>query len=328
MIEYQADQPAFPASTTKIMTAILALEADILDSVVTVSASAVDLPAGSSKVGLLAGEEIRIKDVLAGMMTASGNDTANVIAETLAGSQSLFADQMNAKAAELGLTGTHFVNAHGLHDASHVITARDMAVLAAYAMKNELFRELVSLRSYVMPTTNSHPYSGCGLFTNTNSFLQFGETALKSDLIDHYGGIKTGTTTPAGICLVSSATTKTGHELITVVFGVSNQSPGSVYTYSKTLFDAAAGTIAATLPTATPVPTPPATEPRSSDVPGETSLTPTASEPAPDDPDGRQGFCTWQNPWFVILLLLLSMTVILALLNLYRMRRSRRRRRR
>ena len=324
MIEFKADEPAFPASTTKIMTAVLALEAGILDQMVTVSAAAVDIAAGSSKVGLIAGEEIRFKDVLAGMMTASGNDAANVVAETLGGSQAAFADLMNSKAAGLGLGGTHFVNAHGLHDAAHVTTARDMATLAAYAMKNEQFRELAALRSYVMPVTNMHPYNGWGLFYSTNNFLRFGETALKSDLIDHYSGIKTGTTTPAGVCLVSSAVTKTGHELIAVVFGVPGKSAVSVYAYSRTLLEAAAQMIVAAQPTATPEPTKVETDATTPDA----SPAVTSAPSVPVDPDASDNFYTWQNPWYLLLLFLLVLLIVLAIFNLVRMRRRRSRNRR
>jgi len=328
LIESQIDEPAFPASTTKILTAILALEADMLERTVTVSASAVELAAGSSKVGLIAGEEIQINDLLAGLMIASGNDAANAIAETMAGSQSDFAILMNAKADELGLTGTNFVNAHGLHDPAHVTTARDMAHLAAYAMQNDQFRELASLRQYNMPITNKHPYSGWGLFNNTNSFIQFGETALQSSLISQYTGIKTGTTTPAGSCLVSSAVTSTGHELIAVVFGVSPNSPVSIYAYSRTLFEAAASIILASQPTPTaprPIETEPVQTAETSELkPSDSQL---SAEPTPAQPITE--FYNWQNPWYLLLLALLVLLIVLALTNLHRMsRRADRRKRR
>ena len=139
LIAANADQAVFPASTTKIMTAVLVLEADRLDQIVAVSPTAIALPSGSSKIGLIAGEEMRIRDLLAGLMLGSGNDAANVLAEALAGSNEAFAGLMNAKATELGMNGSHFCNPSGLHDPAHVVTARDMAILAAYAMKTSFF---------------------------------------------------------------------------------------------------------------------------------------------------------------------------------------------
>lgn len=321
LLEYKIDDPAYPASTTKIMTAILALESDMLERSVTVSASATDIIAGSSKVGLIAGEEIQFKDVLAGLMIASGNDAANVIAESLAGSSSGFAGLMNAKAAELGLTGTNFVNAHGLHDAAHVTTARDMAHLAAYAMQNDQFRQLAALSRYNMPATNKHPYSGWGMFNSTNSFLQFGDTVLQSDLISHYTGIKTGTTTPAGVCLVSSALTRDGHELIAVVFGVPSKSPVSIYAYSRTLFETAARMIAANQTTPTAAPQPSGTEPLQTIESNETmpSQTQPSAEPTPSEP--QTGIYHWRNPWYWLLLALLALLIVLAVANLRSMRR-------
>jgi len=327
LIDYKIDEPAYPASTTKIMTSILALEADMLERMVTVSASAVDIAAGSSKVGLIAGEEVRFEDILAGMMVASGNDAANVIAETLAGSQSEFAALMNAKAAGLGMSGTNFVNAHGLHDVAHVTTARDMAHLAAYAMQNDQFRELAILRQYIMPTTNKHPYSGWGLFNNTNSFLQFGETALQSDLISQYTGIKTGTTTSAGVCLVSSAVTRDGHELIAVVFGVPSKSPVSIYAYSRTLFETAARMLAASQPTPA-ITQPSATEPVLTSETTEVTFSETRPSAEPTSAQPQTGFYNWQNPWYLLLLILLALLIVLAIANLRVMnRRSARRRR-
>jgi D-alanyl-D-alanine carboxypeptidase (penicillin-binding protein 5/6) len=99
IVENQADLPVYPASTTKIMTAILAIESGILDHTVTVSETAVKLPYGSSRAGFLATEQVVLKDVLYGLLLASGNDAANILAEALAGSQEAFAAQMNAKAA-------------------------------------------------------------------------------------------------------------------------------------------------------------------------------------------------------------------------------------
>jgi energy-coupling factor transporter ATP-binding protein EcfA2 len=134
VIEHQADKISYPASTTKIMTALLALENLPPDLETTVSENAVALGSASSKVGLLAGEVVRVRDLIAGLLVASGNDAANVLAETLDGTYEQFASRMNLKAAELGLTNTHFCNPSGLHDDSHVTTARELALLADHAI--------------------------------------------------------------------------------------------------------------------------------------------------------------------------------------------------
>jgi D-alanyl-D-alanine carboxypeptidase len=327
-----ADLTVWPASTTKIMTAILTLEADILDKTVTVSPTAVNLPYGSSKVGYMAGEVVVVRDVLAGLMLGSGNDAANVLAETLGGSQEGFAAAMNQKAMELGLSGSHFSNPSGLHDELHYVTARDMAVLAAYAMKNEQFRDLVTTATYSMPATNMHPFSGWGMFNNTNRFIQFGKTALSSALLDHYQGIKTGSTDVAGNNLVSAAVTRNGHELVAVIFGVPlNSKKGNPYIYSRTLFEAAAAKLGT--PAATAAPTPTATTSAATaaatTMPSTTTLTQQTSSvgqqetKAGPDPLGR---FLMENPWRTsFLVLLIFFLLLIALIILY-FRYTRRRR--
>lgn len=296
------DDRVFPASTTKIMTALLALETGDLDQVITVSAQAVQLSANASKAGLLAGEQITLRDALAGLMLVSGNDAATAIAETLAGSTNAFAERMNARAEELGMTSTLFVNANGLHDANHYTTARDMTILAAAAWQYPLFRELAALERYSMPPTNLHPYSGWGLLTNTNRFLQFGNDVLGSEYISHYDGIKTGTTTQAGACLVSAATTVSGHELIAVIFGVPIDSVSSVFIDSRMLLSAAA----AALP-------PAGTETVASESEGQTTASSeleTLETTVPEDsPDGLVP----EMPMWCIGLLLATGLVIIAL---------------
>ena len=346
LLAYNADTAAYPASTTKIMTAILALEADILGKTATVSESAVKLLSSSSKVGFIAGEIVQMRDVIGGMMTVSGNDAANVVAEKLAGSQESFAALMNKKAIGLGMTGTNYVNAHGLHDENHYTTARDMAVLAAYAMKNKQFRELVTLERYSMPATNKHPYSGWGMFINTNKFLQFGEDTLKSSLIDEYTGIKTGTTTPAGSCLVSAAKLKSGHELIAVVFGVTNKTTGNVYIYSRTLLNAAAEILAAGGPTAAettsaatstdaatsaaPVETTAVSTSLSTEMTIQPTTAITQSESAtsgePTESGSAAGFFSWQNPLGPTFMIIVTLAALLAALNILYFRSHRRRR--
>jgi D-alanyl-D-alanine carboxypeptidase (penicillin-binding protein 5/6) len=179
------------ASTTKIMTAVIALERSGADEIVTVS----DVAAAKegSSAYLSGGDEIKMSDLLYGLMLNSGNDAAAAVAEHIAGGESEFADLMNEKAAEIGLSNTHFSNPSGLDDDEHYTTARDMANLAAYAMKNEKFREIVSA-----PTHKA-------VISNTGNTLYFSNHNKMIELYDGATGIKTGYTKKTGRCLVSSA---------------------------------------------------------------------------------------------------------------------------
>jgi D-alanyl-D-alanine carboxypeptidase (penicillin-binding protein 5/6) len=182
-------KPLYPASITKIMTAILALESDRLDEDVVVSERAryVD----GSRIYLSEGERKPLLDLVYGMMLNSGNDAAVAIAEHLGGSVEQFAEMMNEKAKALGAHDTHFVNPNGLPDEEHVTTALDMANIARYALQNSLFREIV--------TTKTMPWNGQewqSTLINTNEMLW-----------DYEGmtGIKTGYTHAAGQTYVGSA---------------------------------------------------------------------------------------------------------------------------
>ena len=213
-----ADEKKYPASTTKIMTAILAIENLDMQAQSTVSNNAVmSISWDSSKLGLYEGETFSNYDLVAGMMVASGNDAANVLAEAVSGSVEAFIELMNKKASELGCTGTHFSNAHGLTDENHYTTVSDMAKIAYYAMKNETFRSIVSLKSFELPATDK--CSDRRYFINTNNLLTKERTA------DYYyspaTGIKTGYTDAALHCLVASAE-KDNVRLISVVLGASN----------------------------------------------------------------------------------------------------------
>ncbi|MDD2458811.1 MAG: serine hydrolase [Eubacteriales bacterium] len=232
----------YPASTTKIMTALIALDHLALDHQLTVSATALDLPSDAARAGLVEGETISVRDTLAALMLRSGNEAANMIAEAVSGSQQLFAARMNHQARLLGLQQTHFENAHGLHDREHQTTALDIAQLAAKAMANPLFRDLVSTPVYALAATNKHPYNGWNFLTSTNLRLLLGESAnYQSDLLDSITGIKTGTTAAAGQCLVSSAITVDGQELIAVLLGVQGNDPeGNLVVYSRALLESGA----------------------------------------------------------------------------------------
>ena len=151
LYEKAADEKAYPASTTKIMTALVTLETlkkydSPIDQLIEVPRCAEGVE--GSSLYLKAGERISIEDLLYGLMLVSGNDAAVALAEVIGGSQEEFVEMMNIRAAELGCTGTNFVNPNGLFDDNHYTTARDMALIACEAMKNETFRKIVGSQQW------------------------------------------------------------------------------------------------------------------------------------------------------------------------------------
>lgn len=179
------------ASTTKIMTSLLALERGRPDEVVTASEQAVRVEGTS--IGLRAGDQITLKTLVCGMLLESGNDAANVTAEYLAGSSEAFAVMMNQRAAEIGMADTHFVTPSGLDDEEHYSTAYDMALLGACAIQNRTFVQICSEQS--LGVSYGTP-EAARTFTNHNRMLTAYEGAI---------GIKTGFTKKSGRCLVSAA---------------------------------------------------------------------------------------------------------------------------
>lgn len=161
----------YPASLTKVMTAIIVLENCELNDIATVSYDAVmTLSSGYVTANLQIGEELTVEQLLYVLMVGSSNDAAIVLAEHVSGSVDEFAKLMNEKATELGCTSTNFVNPNGVHDENHYSTAYDLALISRYAMQNETFRELVSTTSYKLPATNKYDRED-RLFTTTNALL-------------------------------------------------------------------------------------------------------------------------------------------------------------
>lgn len=230
IFEKNADALMYPASTTKILTTYLALTmADVQDTVM-ISQNAVIIPEDSSKLGVTPGQQMNLLDLLYGTMLTSGNDGANAIAEAVSGSIPDFVDLMNAAADAFGCTNTHFANAHGYHDENHFTTARDMAIIARQAMKNETMRQIANTKSYVLPKDN---VSRARQVNTTNKMIRLDEN--KPDCYYEYGtGVKTGHHSAAGWCLVSTAT-KDGVTLLSVVFNASSETRS--YTDSKKLFN-------------------------------------------------------------------------------------------
>lgn len=230
---------SYPASTTKIMTAILTLEHCKLTDTATVSHEAIfTVPIGYSHAYLQEGEELTIEQLLHVLLIPSANDAANVLAEHIAGSISSFTTMMNTKALELGCTGTNFVNANGIHNTNHYSTAYDLALMGRYAMQNETFRKIVSTTKYTLPATNKYP-EPTRFFKQTNLLI----VPDDRDRVDNYyypytTGIKTGYTDAAGNCIVASAK-KDDVEYIVVILGAQNTENGlsARYIDCKKLFD-------------------------------------------------------------------------------------------
>lgn len=202
-----ADDRRAMASTTKIMTAILTIEAGDLDKKFTVDPYAILIE--GTTMGLREGDIVSRRDLLYGILLPSGNDAANAAAVSVAGSVSAFAEKMNEKAAELGLSNTHFVTPSGLDAEGHYTTARDLANLTAYAMKNALFREIVSCKAKTLEFGNP-PYKRT--LYNSNKMLSRYDGAI---------GVKTGFTDNARRCLVSAAQ-REGVTLIAVTLNASD----------------------------------------------------------------------------------------------------------
>lgn len=188
----------YPASTTKVLTAILVLENGNLDDITTVSREAISsIPPGYSSAYLSEGEEISVKSLLEVLLIHSANDSANVLAEYISGSIDSFVDLMNQKATELGCTNTHFTNTNGIQDENHYSTASDLAIIAKYCMQNSTFRTLVAMKSCTIPATNK---SEQRKYINTNDSIIESSEYYREDCI----GIKTGYTSQAKNCLISA----------------------------------------------------------------------------------------------------------------------------
>ncbi|MDD7165090.1 MAG: D-alanyl-D-alanine carboxypeptidase [Clostridia bacterium] len=200
--ENDADAKLPMASTTKIVTAITVIDNFDVEKEVVVPEQSVGTE--GSSIYLRTGEKYKVKDLLYGLMLRSGNDAAETLALTLCGSISNFVKLMNETAVKTGATHSNFINPHGLPDNKHYTTARDLAVISCYAMKNPLFKEIVSAKKHVATELTTGEKK---LWINKNKML------FNFDGAD---GVKTGYTVKAGRCLVSSAA-RDGMEVVCVV---------------------------------------------------------------------------------------------------------------
>lgn len=229
LYEKNSNQKAYPASTTKILTAYIALTqiGDPNTEIIPTKNAIMSVPVGSSLAYFSENEKLTLEQVLFGLLLPSGNDAANIIAEHVSGSSSNFAELMNVTAEKLGATNSHFVNPSGWHNNEHYTTAADLAKIAYNAMKIPKFKEIVSQTRYVMPETNVSKVKRT--FINTNKLLSSGEYYYEAAT-----GIKTGYTSQAGNCLVASAS-KDGVELISVAMGGNTIPVGKSAVYLDTI---------------------------------------------------------------------------------------------
>jgi len=203
--ERNGSTPLPPASTTKVLTAILALESGRLDDSFRVSSDAAETP--PSKINLRPGQRMRLRNLLYAVLLNSANDAAEVVAEGLSGSDEVFAARMNARAHELGATTAHFANPHGLTAPGHVASARDLAVIFRHGLGIPLFRDILETRSVQVPVETSGVQ---WISLHSHNRLLSGYT---------YQVIgKTGYTRPAGRCFVGAAT-HDGRELVIAILG-------------------------------------------------------------------------------------------------------------
>ena len=202
LAEQNSTERMYPASLTKIMTALIAIE-ETEDMEQTTTLPSDIFPSlyeeNASLAGFQPGETVTWKDLLYGVMLPSGAECCLTFARQIAGSEGAFVDLMNKKAEELGMNDTHFANATGLQDKKHYSTVRDIAVLLRYALENETFRQVFTARRYSVPPTAYHSEG----FTFYNTMFQAMDNAGISD--DDILGGKTGYTEKAGLCLASLA---------------------------------------------------------------------------------------------------------------------------
>lgn len=209
----------YPASLTKVMTALLVLEAVddgklSMDTVLTASQAAIDnLPSDGSNAGIKVGEEMTVENLLYCILVVSANEACDILAEGVAGSIDAFVEQMNARAKAIGCEDTHFANTNGLQDSDHYTTAWDLYLITQEAMRHEMFMPICNTKVIEIPATN---LSASRTYYTTNYLL----SPMRNANYVYQGaeGIKTGSTSDAGYCLIATAT-RSGRSLLSVVLG-------------------------------------------------------------------------------------------------------------
>ena len=215
----QASDPfeqIYPASITKIMTALLVLENGKLDDTVTIDSDIIFDDAQAVKLGLKTGDTLTVNELLHGLLITSANDCAVALARYIAGNENDFVEQMNHRAEQLGATHTHFVNPHGLHNENHYTTAYDLYLIFKEVIRHPEFQEITSTAEYTVRYTDGDgnpveiPISNSDLFISAGYPLEDGITVVAG---------KTGTTNEAGSCLIVEAKSNNGQDYIALVCG-------------------------------------------------------------------------------------------------------------
>lgn len=215
-----ADKAQYPASITKIMTALLAFQYGNMDDVVTITQENVTLEEGSQVIGFVPGDQVTMDQLVHGLLVYSGNDAASAIATHIGGSTEEFVSMMNSYAAKLGCTGTHFTNPHGLQDENHYTTPYDIYLMLKEALKYPEFTEITQMSSYTLAYKNSEGADMSVSLMATDQYLTGESTAPKGITI--LGG-KTGTTSDAGNCLALLCQDAYGEPYISIVMGASSK---------------------------------------------------------------------------------------------------------
>lgn len=235
LYERNSEEKIYPASVTKLMTAILVVENCELDEIVTVSENAVfSVPSGYVNANLQVGEQLTVEDLLYVMLIPSANDAANALAEHVGGSIESFSAMMNSRAKELGCSGSNFTNPSGLHQKEHYTTTRDLYLISREAITKPIIKKIISTTKYTLPETNK--------YTNTKSKRTFITTnyMIRESLTQYYAdyciGGKTGYTDEAKNCVVEYME-KDGVELIAIVMGESAKVKGQKFLDAKTMFE-------------------------------------------------------------------------------------------
>ncbi|MSS64382.1 D-alanyl-D-alanine carboxypeptidase family protein [Velocimicrobium porci] len=209
----------YPASVTKIVTSLIALEECDLNEMVTISHNAANITEwGAKKCGFQEGDQIKLKDLLYSFLIYSGNDAGIAIAEHISGSVEAFAEKMNQKAKELGAVDSHFVNPHGLHDDNHYTTIYDIYLFFEECIKNKTFLDIINTKGFTAHYKGADGKSKTAFFPSTNRYLVGREQAPENVTV--IGG-KTGTTSKAGSCLTLYSKNSNGHDYISIIFHAS-----------------------------------------------------------------------------------------------------------
>ena len=233
LYERNADEKIYPASLTKLLTAILVIENCELDEIVTVSENAVlSVPYGYVNANLQVGEELTVEDLLYAMLVPSANDAANVLAEYVGGSIESFSTMMNSRAKELGCTGSNFTNPSGLHEKEHYTTTRDLFLISQKAVADKTIEKMLGTTTYTLPSTNK--YTGTKrIFTTTNYMIR---ESMKKFYYEYCIGAKTGYTGEAKNCVVEFVR-KDGIELTAIVMGQLAAVKGQKFLDAKEMFE-------------------------------------------------------------------------------------------